>query len=56
MTLKEALNITLSGYGPCSHYTLAEWLEARDLYRSNQSAALKVIGHKAEQPEAQFNL
>jgi len=43
MTLKEALDITLSGYGPCSQHTLAEWLQARDLYRGNQESALRTI-------------
>ena len=43
MTLKQSLDITLSGYGPCSKHTLAEWLQARDLFRGNQPAALRTI-------------
>lgn len=48
MTLKEAAYISLSGYGPTSMFTLAEWLEARDLFRKNQKAAYREIGVKAE--------
>jgi hypothetical protein len=44
LTLKRALYITFTGYGPCSDFTLAEWLEARDFFRANQEVALKSIG------------
>jgi len=46
MTLKEAAGIALTGYGPCSQHTLAEWLQARDMYRSNQISALKQLNYK----------
>ena len=46
MTLKEAMNISLSGYGPTSMHTLAEWLEARDMFRKNEGAAMKLINVK----------
>ena len=50
MTLRESMNITLSGYGPCSTHTLAEWLMARDMYRKNQVAAEKQINLKPYNP------
>jgi hypothetical protein len=40
MTLKEAAYITVTGYGPCSQFTLEDWLHARELFRKNQKAAL----------------
>jgi hypothetical protein len=40
MTLREACYISLTGYGPCSQFTLKEWLEAREFFRANQAAAL----------------
>jgi hypothetical protein len=43
MTLRESAYITITGYGPCSQFTLAEWLHARDLFRKNQKAALAQI-------------
>ena len=46
MTLREATNIALTGYGPCAQFTLEEWLHARDMYRNNQSAALKQLHFK----------
>ena len=50
MSLKQAAYITLSGYGPCSTFTLKEWLEARDLFRSNQAKAFAEIGVKSYNP------
>jgi len=47
MNLRQAMNISLSGYGPCSQHTLAEWLHARDIFRRNQEAAMKQISLKA---------
>ena len=55
MTLKEAMNISLSGYGPCSQHTLAEWLHARDIFRRNQEAAMKQISLKAYNPAETVN-
>ena len=43
MDLKKAMYISLKGYGPCSDFTLAEWLEARDLFRANQKAAMAQV-------------
>ena len=43
MDLKRIAYIALTGYGPCSDFTLAEWLEARDLYRSNQTKILNSL-------------
>ena len=46
MSLKDALYISTSGYGPCSTFTLAEWFEARDMFRNNQAKAFKSINYK----------
>jgi hypothetical protein len=43
MTLKEAVYITYTGYGPCSQFTLEEWLHARELFRKNEKAALRQL-------------
>ena len=43
MTLKDALYISLTGYGPCSQFTMAEWLQARELFRGNQEKAMSQI-------------
>ena len=48
--LKRAAYIALSGYGPCSMFTLKEWLEARDLFRANQDKAYTEIGIKPYNP------
>ena len=50
MTIKRAAYIALSGYGPCSLFTLAEWLEARDLYRKNEKTAMAQINMKPYNP------
>ena len=42
-TLREIAYIAVSGYGPTSQYTLAEWLEARDIFRANQAKALREV-------------
>ena len=46
MSLKTAAYISMTGYGPCSQFTLKEWLYARDLFRANQTKALSEIGVK----------
>jgi len=43
MDLKEAMYISLKGYGPESMYTLEDWLKARALFRANQEAAYKLV-------------
>ena len=43
MNIREAMFISLKGYGPTSMYTLEDWLKARDLFRANQEAAYKLI-------------
>ncbi len=55
MTLKEAMSISLSGYGPCSQHTLADWLQARDIFRKNQEAAMRQINLKAYNPAETAN-
>jgi len=46
MTLKEAMYISLRGYGPTSPFTLATWLEANELFRNNREKALKLVAVK----------
>ena len=41
--LKEAAHIAVSGYGPCSYWTLEEWLHCRELFRKNEKAALTAV-------------
>ena len=33
-----------SGYGPCAHFTLEEWFEARQFCANNRSYAMKAVG------------
>ena len=46
MTLKEAAYISLTGYGPCSQFTLAEWLHARELHRKNEKTIMTQLNFK----------
>ena len=50
MTLRESVYITLTGYGPCSQFTLAEWLHAREMFRNNERAALTAAGYSSKDP------
>jgi len=50
MSLRDAMYISLRGYGPESPYTLATWLEARDKFRQNEKAAMQQIHLKAFNP------
>ena len=43
MDLKRAAYIAVSGYSSHNEWTLAEWFEARDLFRENQEEALQRI-------------
>ena len=51
MNLKEALYITLTGYGPCATFTLKTWLEARDRLSGNsrKAAVISTLGKRANQ-------
>jgi len=50
MNLRQAMNITLTGYGPGSQFTLAEWLHARELFRKNEKAAMAQVNIKPFNP------
>ena len=43
--------VALSGYGPTSQFTLAEWLEARRLYRSDPKKYDKAVALQIKEDE-----
>ncbi len=55
ISLRDAMYISLRGYGPESPYTLATWLEARDKFRQNEKAAMQQIHLKAFNPAETLN-
>ena len=50
MNLRQAMYISNYGYGPCSPFSLAEWLHAREMYRKNQEGAQKAVNLKPYDP------
>ena len=50
MTLTRAMYISSYGYGPSSPFSLAEWLQARGVYRKHQAAAQKTVNLKPYDP------
>ena len=41
---KRMYYIRNTGYGPCSQFTLREWLEAKDFYKDNISLCKSATG------------